>query len=57
MGGKSPRQAVRGAVGLKKVLEWIRLLENRSARHDDSGIGDYDFGWMWTELRLQDHRS
>lgn len=57
LGGKSPRQAVRSAVGRKKVFEWLKLFEDRSARHDDSGIGEYDFGWMWTELGLQDHRS
>jgi len=57
LGGRSPRQAVRSAVGRKKVLEWLKLLENRSARHDVSGIGEYDFGCMWTELGLQNHRS
>jgi hypothetical protein len=39
------------------VFEWLKLFEDRNARHDDSGIGEYDFGWMWTELGLQDHRS
>ncbi len=55
--GKSPRQAVRSAAGRKKVLEWLKLLENRSAQNDDAGIGKYDFGWMWVELGLQDHRN
>ncbi|NRB17863.1 MAG: hypothetical protein HRU33_09945 [Rhodobacteraceae bacterium] len=49
LGGKSPRQAVRSEVGREK------LLENRSAKHDDAAIGEYDFGWMWAELGLQDH--
>jgi hypothetical protein len=57
LGGKSPRQAVRSAAGRKKVLEWLKLLENRSARHDDAPIGEYDFGWMWAELGLQEHRK
>ncbi len=57
LGGKSPRQAVRSAVGREKVLEWLKLLENRSAQHDDAAIGEYDFGWMWAELGLQDHRK
>jgi hypothetical protein len=57
LGGKSPRQAVRSAAGRKKVLEWLKLLENRSARHEDAPIGEYNFGWMWAELGLQDHRK
>jgi len=57
LNGKSPRQAVRSAAGRKKVLEWLKLLENRSAQNDDAGIGKYDFGWMWDELGLQDHRN
>ncbi len=55
--GKSPRQAVRSAAGREKVLEWLKLLENRSAQNDNAGIGDYDFGWMWAELGLQNHRE
>jgi len=35
LGGKSPRQAVRSAVGRAQVIEWLKLLENRSARQDD----------------------
>jgi hypothetical protein len=57
LGGKSPREAVRNAVGREKVLEWLKLLENRSAQQDDAAIGEYDFGWMWAELGLQDHRK
>lgn len=57
LGGKSPRQAVRSAAGREKVIEWLKLLENRSARHDDDLIAEYDFGWMWTELGLQGRRN
>ena len=57
LGGKSPRQAVRSAVGRAKVIEWLKLLENRSARHDDRPIAEYDCGWMWAELRLQEYRK
>ena len=55
LGGKSPRQAVRSKVGREKVLEWLKLLENH-AENNDAEIGGYDFGWMWAELGLQDHR-
>ena len=57
LGNKSPRQAKRSASGRAKVIEWLKLLENRSARQDDSPIAEYDFGWMWVELGLQEHRK
>ena len=57
LGGKSPRQAVRTAAGREKVIDWLKLLENRSAGRGDGPIAEYDFGWMWAELRLQDHRK
>ncbi len=57
LGGKSPRQAVRTAAGREKVVDWLKMLENRSAAHGEGPIGDYDFGWIWAELGLQDHRK
>ena len=57
LSGKSPRQAVSSKVGREKVLEWLKMLENRSAQNDAAEIGAYDFGWMWAELGLQDHRK
>lgn len=57
LSGKTPRQAVRTAAGREKVVDWLKLLENRSAGHDDGPIAEYDFGWMWVELGLQDHRK
>lgn len=57
LGGKSPRQAVRTAAGQAKVIDWLKLLENRSAGRGGDPIAEYDFGWMWVELGLQDHRK
>lgn len=57
LGNKSPRQATRSASGRAKVIEWLKLLENRSARQDDSPIAEYDFAWMWVELGLEEHRK
>ena len=57
LGGKTPRQAVRSATGREKVIEWLKLLENRSAGRRDDPIADYDFGWMWAELGLMEHRK
>ncbi len=57
LGGKSPRQAVRTAAGQAKVIDWLKLLENRSAGRGGDPIAEYDFGWMWVELGLQEHRK
>jgi hypothetical protein len=50
LGGKTPRQAVRSAAGRRKVIEWLKQIENRSAKQSDSPMAEYDFGWMWEEL-------
>lgn len=57
LGGKSPRQATRTPAGRKKVIEWLKYLENRSAGQAEGPIADYDFGWMWDELSLADYRK
>lgn len=57
LGGKSPRAAVRTAAGWKKVVEWLKYLENGSARHGDGPIADYDYGWMWEDLELAELRK
>jgi hypothetical protein len=57
LGGKSPRQAVRGKAGRQKVAEWLKHLENQAAhRAVGGGMPAYDFGWMWEELKLADLR-
>jgi len=57
LGRKSPRQAVRTAAGRDKVIDWLKMLENRSAGHGEGPLAEYDFGWMWAELGLQEHRK
>ncbi len=57
LGGKSPRQAVRTAAGRDKAIDWLKMLENRSAGHGEGPIAEYDFGWMWSELGLEGHRK
>lgn len=56
LGGKSPRQAVRSASGRRKVVDWLKYLENSSARNEGAPLADYDFRWMWEELGLADER-
>ena len=57
LGGKSPRQAARSKAGRAKVVDWLKKLENNSARHRNDAIEEYDFGWMWVELGLQEYRK
>ena len=56
LGGKTPRQAVRSAAGRKKVVEWLKLIENRSASQPGSPLAEYDFGWIWEELGVSGDR-
>ncbi|HEX6015473.1 MAG TPA: hypothetical protein VFY87_27475, partial [Geminicoccaceae bacterium] len=57
LGGKSPRQAARGKAGRRKVAEWLKHLENETARRARDGhLPAYDFGWMWEEHKLADLR-
>jgi len=58
LGGKTPRQAVRSAKGRQAVVNWLKSLEQTSARCPvDDPMRDYDFGWMWEELGVADLRS
>ncbi|WP_298855338.1 hypothetical protein [uncultured Ruegeria sp.] len=55
--GKTLRQAVCSTAGRKKVINWLKTIENRSARQTGSPIAEYDFSWMWDELGLSDYRN
>lgn len=58
LGGKSPRQAVRSAQGRRAAANWLKSLEQTSARCAvDDPMRDYDFGWMWKELDVADLRT
>lgn len=57
LGGKSPYQAVRSKAGRARVVDWLKTLENNSAKHRNNVIEEYDFGWMWAELGLQEYRK
>jgi hypothetical protein len=54
--GKTPREAARTPAGRKKVVEWLKLTENRSASNAGSPLAEYDFRWMSEELGLEDQR-
>ena len=57
LGDKTPRQAVRSPKGKKAVIDWLKTVENRSARRTGSPVADYDFSWMWDELGLAEYRK
>ncbi len=58
LGDKSPRQAVKTAAGRRKVADWLKYLENQTARQPDPSdpMTTYSFEWMWKELGVLDLR-
>ncbi len=59
LGNKTPRQAAKSDAGRKKLVEWLKYLENQTAI--GSGPADpmatYSFEWMWRELGIVDLRQ
>lgn len=58
LGDKTPRQAVKTQTGRQKVAEWLKYLENQTARQPDRAhpMATYSFEWMWKELDVHDLR-
>ena len=57
LGDQSPRKAATTPNGRAKVVEWLKMLENSSARHaPDDAMAGYDFAWLWSELGLDEDR-
>ncbi|WP_306119795.1 MULTISPECIES: hypothetical protein [unclassified Roseitalea] len=58
LGNMSPRQAARTPAGRTRLAQWLKYLENQSARQPDAAdpMATYDFGWMWEELGVRDLR-
>jgi cytochrome b len=59
LGSISPRDAARTRSGRAKLVEWLKHLEQGSSTHQTDGnpLGSYDFGWMWTELGIENLRT
>jgi hypothetical protein len=58
LGNKSPRAAVKTAKGRARVVDWLKTVENHTAQmagHNDE-MATYDFGWLWTELGVNELR-
>ena len=48
---------VKTAKGRKKVIAWLKMLENQSAQQrPEDPTGAYDFTWLWRELGVGDER-
>jgi hypothetical protein len=57
LGNQSPRKAAKKGKGREKVIAWLKMLENHSARQGrEDPVGSYDFTWIWKELGLGDER-
>lgn len=59
LGNKTPRQAVKSVSGRQKVADWLKYLENQSAKQADTvdPMATYSFEWMWRELGVLDLRQ
>ncbi len=58
LGNISPRRAAKSAKGREKLVAWLKLLENHTARHDPADpMASYDLSWIWRELDVADLRK
>jgi hypothetical protein len=55
----TPREAAESAKGRKKLVEWLKFIENRSGQHpnDDDPMATYDFSWIWAGLGIENLRK
>jgi hypothetical protein len=58
LGNKSPRAAASTANGRAKVVDWLKILENHTAKFAGSNeeMATYDFSWLWMELGVNELR-
>jgi hypothetical protein len=58
LGDETPRAAVKTERGRVKVAEWLKMMENRTAKSGDhnSAMARYNFSWLWTELGISELR-
>jgi hypothetical protein len=58
LGGETPRAAVKTDGGRIKVAEWLKMMENRTAKSGDhnSAMASYSFTWLWAELGVNELR-
>jgi hypothetical protein len=56
--GETPRAAVKSESGRIRVAEWLKMMENQTAKSGDhnSAMASYSFSWLWTELGISELR-
>ena len=59
LGDRTPRALASTKAGKVKVAEWLKYLENGSAkaRPMDDPMATFEFTWMWEELGVADLRK
>jgi hypothetical protein len=59
LGDISPRAAARSARGRKALVVWLKHLENHSRHAEDRSdpMANYDFTWLWQELKIEHLRN
>jgi hypothetical protein len=55
LGDLSPRAAAQTTAGRRKVVDWLKHIENqsKSGRQPDDPMASYDFTWLWRDLGLE----
>jgi hypothetical protein len=55
----TPREAAESAKGRKKLVEWLKYIENQSGQqpNDADPMATYDFSWIWAELGVEHLRK
>ena len=58
LGNKSPRAAAKTEKGRAKVVDWLKTLENHTAKSagGNGEMASYSFSWLWRELGLNELR-
>ncbi|MDX8456034.1 hypothetical protein RFM98_25200 [Mesorhizobium sp. VK9D] len=58
LGNKTPRQAAKTTAGRQKLVDWLKYLENQTAKQPDPThpMASYSVEWMWKELGVHDLR-
>jgi hypothetical protein len=55
----TPREAAESAKSRKKLVEWLKFIENQSGQqpNDADPMATYDFSWIWAELGVEHLRK
>ena len=57
LGNRTPRQMAKTRAGRVKVVEWLKYIENMTAKSGNEQMAKYSFAWIWDELGVADLRA